>query len=466
MRIIMLSVNHHTAPVEMRERLALTGARLDQALDQLRKQYPTAEVVVLCTCNRTELYLARPTHEPPSIDDLRTFLADFCHVGLQTLVPASIHREQEQAVTHLFRVATGLESMVLGEPQILGQIKRAYEHAHTRGAVGPVLHHVFQQALRAAKLVRSQTGIDDGRTSIGSVAVDFARRIFERFDDKTVVGIGTGEMAKLTLRHLKALRPARLWVTSRTIANAQQLAAALGLGGGDSPSGARHFDDLDELLVHADIVLTGTGASEPIITAEHFRPLIKRRRSRPLFIIDIAVPRDVEPAVGTLSNVYLYNIDDLQQVVAQTHDQRSEQVQRCDAMLQEAVHRCMAEIQHRQLGQLIRQLRRRLHELGQAEQQRTARKIASARPEDLTDILDEHTRRVVNKILHLPLSQLDRKHPDTVLSFYAAALSRLFQLDERPQTDESPELEDVTEQPVPTIITSGQEGQDAQVSRR
>jgi glutamyl-tRNA reductase len=461
MRILLLSTNHRTAPVELRERLAIGGPRLEQAIDQLRAEFPKSEAVVLSTCNRTELYLARPADAAPSASEAVLFLARFCAVDAEHLSAATIHRENEQAVSHLFRVATGLDSMVLGEPQVLGQVKRAYELATSRGAVGAVLHRVFQRAIAVSKQVRSATGIDAGRVSVGSVAADFARQIFERFDDKTVLGIGTGEMAKLTLRHLQALGPRRLWVTGRCFDRTLALTEHLRLGA--PASGARPYEDMDEMIVQADIILTSTASAEPIVTRQRLDPLLRRRRSRPLFVIDVAVPRNVEPAVGNLKNVYLYNIDDLQRVVDQNHGQRSRQVQQCEAMLLEAVHACMQDLRNRDLGHLIRALRQRLHELGEAETHRTLRKLRAAQLDDLPLLLKEaiesHTHRLINKVLHVPLSQLDRQESEVSLGFHAAALRRLFDLPDdptiwpvgQPASVESPEPQPPQERAGPTV---------------
>ncbi len=437
MHIMLLGVNHRTAGVELREKLAMAGHRLEQAIDHLRGDYPRAEVVVLSTCNRTELYLARPPLEPPSSQQVLDFLSRFSGVDDTLLGDVVLCLENQQAVNHLFRVASGLESMVLGEPQILGQVKRAYATATERLGVGPTFHRVFQQAIGVAKRTRAATGIGSGRVSVGSAAVDFARQVFERFDDKTVVGIGAGELAKPMLYHLWRLQPAKLWVTNRSADKAQQLMIKLGLS--QQRGGVWPFDALDDLLMEADIVLTSTGATEPIITEDRFKPLLRRRRSRPLFIVDIAVPRDVEPAVGRLNNVYLYNIDDLQRVVDQTRDRRAGQVQACEAMLAVAVRSCVSQVQNQDIGHLIRSLKRRLHDLGRIERERTQRKLASSRPEDLArflpQMMEEHTHRLINKILHLPLSHLDRCRPDQMLGFYAAALRVLFGLsDDQPDS--------------------------------
>lgn len=430
MHIMLLSVNHHTARVALREKLVFNGSRLDQAINHFRSRYPWVELVVLSTCNRTEFYLARPPLEAPSGQQVLGDLAELSGVDEAMLAQVVLNLENEQAVSHLFRVAAGLESMVLGEPQILGQVKRAYESAAAQNVVGPVLHCVFQQAIGVAKRVRTETGIDAGRVSVGSVAVDFAEQIFERFDDKTIVGIGAGEMAKPMLRHFCSLKPAKLWLANRSLDKAQSLVCKLGLH--ESQGGPRPFDELDDLLMEADIVLTSTSSSEPIITLEQFEPVLRRRRSRPLFMIDIAVPRDIETTVGQLANVYLYNIDDLQQVVDRTHNQRSQEAGVCEAMLPQAVQACISDVQNRDIGQLVRGLRRRLHGLGDLERQRTQRKIAACRPDELADkmpqLIDEHTHRLINKILHMPLSQLDSQQPEVALGFYAAALRVLFGL--------------------------------------
>jgi glutamyl-tRNA reductase len=431
MRLIMLGVSHRTAPVELRERLALSGGAWEALLARFRAAYPRAELVAVSTCNRTELYVARGVHEPPTAGQLRDLLAASCGVEAGALAGAAVERENEDAAGHLFRVCAGLDSMVLGEPQILGQVKHAYTACVQGGSVGPILHRVFQQATAAGKKIRSDTGIDAGRVSVGSLAVDFARRIFDRFDDKMVVGIGAGEMAKLVLTHLRAVKPGKLWLTNRSAERARELAERLGIA---APlGGTRPFEELDALLTEADIVLSATAAGVPIITAERFRGLLKRRRGRPLFLIDLAVPRDVEAAVGALPNVYLYDIDDLREAAERTQEARGGEAAAAAALAQAAAQACMAEVQNQDIGQTIRALHARLHALGALELQRTMRKTAALAPDqlqaDLPRLLEEHTQRVVNKVLHQPLAQLDRRQTDAPLGFYAAALRRLFALD-------------------------------------
>lgn len=434
MRLLMLGFNHRTAPLVLREALAFDNEQAADAIRKLRQAYPASECTLISTCNRTEIYLARPAHDPPTVDQLRNFVAEQTGTDPDAIRSASIHREQEEAGTHLFRVASGLDSMVLGEPQVLGQVKRAYELADGCGAVGPVLHHLFQGAIAASKNVRRQTGIDQGRTSVSSVAVAFAKNIFDHFGDKTVLAIGAGEMVKAALASLRRENPKRLLLINRTHQRAIDLAQQLELTGTDH--GARAWEDMDTLLIEADIVVSCTGATEPIVTEQRFRPLLKKRRGRPLFMLDLAVPRDMDPMIGALRNVYLYNMDDLQQAVQATESDRRELVAQAETLLSGHVDRCMGEIRHRDVGRLVKQLRQRLHDIAQEEQARTIKKLAAyhdgpAAEQATADLLAQHNHRLVNKILHLPLSQLDRADPDASMGFYAAALRRLFDLQDQ-----------------------------------
>ncbi len=434
MRLLMLGFNHRTAPLELREALAFDNERAAAALHELRQRYPASECALLSTCNRTEFYLARPIHDPPTIEHLRSFITQQTGADADAIHTASIHREQEEAATHLFRVSAGLDSMVLGEPQVLGQVKRAYELADGCGAVGPVLHRLFQGAITASKSVRRQTGIDQGRTSVSSVAVAFAKNIFDHFGDKTVLAIGAGEMIKASLASLRRENPKRLLLINRTQQRAIDLAKQLELTGTDH--GGRAWDDMDSLLIEADIVVSCTGATEPIVTESRFKPLLKKRRGRPLFMLDLAVPRDLDPKIGSLRNVYLYNLDDLQQAVEATTSGRRELVNEAEALLRGHIDRCMGEIRHRDIGRLVKQLRQRLNDIAQEEQGRTAKKLASLNGQSteqaVEDLIAQHNHRLVNKILHLPLSQLDRSDPDASMGFYAAALRRLFDLKDQP----------------------------------
>lgn len=456
MRILMVGISHRTATVQLREQAVIDSTQLEPLTGAFRREYPLSELIVLSTCNRTELYIARPAHAAPTLEQVVEFLARQTQIGIQELQAVSLQRENEEAVTHLFRVATGLDSMVLGEPQILGQVKRAYEQADRLGSVGPILHRIFQQALATAKQLLTSQGLNLGRTSLGSVAVQFAQQVFDRFDDKVIVSLGAGEMAKLAIRHFMALKPAQFWLANRTAQRASTMVEQLKKQPmqGSIHLGIRPFEDLDQLLVEADVLLTSTASQSPVITVDRFRPLLRRRHTRPLFILDMAVPRNVESAIGNLANVYLYNIDDMQSVASANQRDRQDQANRCAQEINRTARQCLAQVRHRDVGQLIKALRERLHELGEQEQQRTLRKLAALPTEDAKEhmpvVLREHTNRLLNKILHLPLSQMDSSKEDAPLGFYAAALRRLFDLQESSIAASGSSLPSSSTKPPPT----------------
>ncbi len=428
MHILCVGISHHTAGVELRERIAYSPGELPSVLTGLQQLFPHAELAMLFTCNRTELYVARPLHGHPRVEELIGYLADKAGVAAEQIGSAVYHHDNERAIRHLLRVAGSLDSMVVGEAQILGQVKQAYRAAQQAGTVGKVLHEVFQAALKTAKRIRTETGIGAGRMSISSVAVDFARHLFSRLDDKTVVCVGAGKMAELTVQHFLELRPRSLLVTNRSFRKAEQLATRLG----GHPVA---FDSLDDHLVEADVVISSTGAQWPVVTAEWFRPLLRRRRFRPLFIIDIAVPRDFEPDVGQMANVYLYNVDALQAALAEGASHRNGQIAACEQIVEQTVAETYATIQNQDFAALIRQLRDQLHDIGRSENSRTRRRISQGDSEEVDKLIEEHTHRVVNKILHRPVSELGRETSSRA-AMYATALRRLFDLDSADHEDE------------------------------
>ncbi len=435
MRVILISINHHHAPLELRERFAEAGDT-SLFLQAARDRYPGIEAAAISTCNRYELYIARPIYSPPKPESLRAFIAEYFDLPFDKLASACIIREQEQAVAHLFRVCCGLDSMVLGEAQVLGQVKRAYESAASQGYVGPVLHRIFQQAIATAKQARTTTGIDAGRVSIGSVAADLTKQVIPDLNSKTIVGIGAGEIAELTLQHILALKPHRLWLVNRTGEIAGKLSQSINLH--ESVGGVRPWNQLDALLAEADVVICSTSATEPILTTRRFTHIHKHRRGRPIVFIDLAVPRDIDPALGSMSNVYLYNLDDLKEQIEHGFGQRNREAEACEQLITHAAAVCMNQVRHADLGQLIRRLRTKLHDMGDIESQRTLRKLAqNSDPGEVEEALNEHTRRLINKFLHLPLEQLDRHKPDAPLGFYAAAIRRLFDLVEQQDADGS-----------------------------
>lgn len=458
MHILMVGISHHSADMSLRERLALDRKQCDQLLEQLRVHNRFVEAVFLCTCNRTEIYIARPELEAPKREQIVDALADAAGIAGDELSIVHTFRKQDDAVRHLFGVAAGLDSMVLGEPQILGQVKRAYDDANHRNAVGPILHRVFQEAIATARRARRETGIDQGRVSIGSIAVDFAGQIFDSFEDKTVLAVGAGEMAKLTLARFCELSPGKLILANRSIQRGEELRDSL-LGRHRANMVVRPFDELDALLAEADVVITSTAAPHAVITQDRFKPIHRKRRAKPLFIVDIALPRDVDDAVGKFSNVYLYNIDDLRAVADENAEGRCAEVQACHNMINTAVRSTLSQIQNRDVGHLIRELRDQMRTIGDAEAERTLRKMSglsglatSGDAEQLERVLDEHTHRLINKILHVPLSQLNQRDGDAPLGFAAAALRHLFKLEGRDDPAASTEQPPADDEPAEPAI--------------
>ncbi len=425
MRPIVIGCNHKTAPIELREKLTFDQASSRETMDRLRNEFEGCEVVIVSTCNRSETYVARPTHGRPREDDLIAFLARVCSIPAEKLADRVYVHDGRQAVAHLFRVACSLDSMVVGETQIVGQIKQALADAQAHGTAGKTLTTVFQWALHVAKEVHTETRISTGHVSVGSAAVAFARQIFAHFEDKTVLMIGAGEMGKLTLQHVLETRPKRVIVANRTLQRAERLAQRYQA----EPVG---LDRLDDRLVDADIVVSSTGAGEPILATPLVKAVQPRRSYRPLFIIDIAVPRDVEPAVGQLDGVYLYNIDDLQSVVDASVDDRQEQVAAVDGIIARHVDEFVQWRDSRAVGPVLEALRKRLNEITAAEAD-WARPKLSGDPKRDDQVIEQLLHRIVGKILHEPSQTLARKVSDGSVGVYTETLRQMFDLPEDEQ---------------------------------
>lgn len=354
MNLRAIGCNVHSAPVELREKLAFDAARLDAALAELTARYG-AEAVVLGTCNRVELYLARPETSPPLHAPLVVeFLAETHGLAVQAIQPFLYEHADAGAVRHLFRVAGSLDSLIVGEGQIAGQVKEAFEAAQKTGATGPLMNALFAAALRVSKRVRTETGIGLGHVSVASAAVDFVKEVFERFTDKTVLVVGAGEMGRQTLQHLKELNPARVLVTNRSAAKAAALAAECG-------GTAVPWEQLDDAVVRADIVLSTTAAPQkPIMPLRRFADkVLARRGGRTVVIFDVAVPRDFDPRIAeahAADGVYLFNVDDLQRVADQQLAERRTHVPPAEAIVEAEVRKFVADWNRRQDGPLISKL--------------------------------------------------------------------------------------------------------------
>ena len=352
MKLLALGVDHRTAPTSLREALAFDDPTRNQALDTLAQEFPGCERVILSTCNRVELYLACDADQAlPSMEALTHWLANFRQTPGEQMAGHLVTHHDEAVVGHLFRVTASLESLVLGEGQILGQVRDAYRAAVERKAVGPIFHALFQQALRVGKRVREETGMDQGKLSIASVAVDVARGVFDSFRDKTVLVIGAGKMADLTLQHLATLQPGQVLIVNRSQHRAEEMARRW--AGRTLP-----FEELDRALIQADLVVSTTAADQPIVDYARYAQLQRKHRGGRLsLILDIAVPRDFDPRIGNLDQVLLYNVDDLRSQVEQNLKHRTSQIEPAQAIIELETASCLADIRHqRHAGTLLRQL--------------------------------------------------------------------------------------------------------------
>jgi glutamyl-tRNA reductase len=394
MTLSLIGVNHKTAPIELRERIAISREELPEVTRALAAVPGVSECMIVSTCNRVEILTAL---ESPSID-LTGFLQD--HFALDpALLKAHIYEHRDQAaVRHLFRVAASLDSMVVGEPQILGQVKEAFAVARTAGTVGGQLEHLLQSAFAAAKKVRSATEIGSNSVSIASVAVDLARKIFGSLTGRTVFLVGAGKMSELAARHLVQQGAGAIIVTNRTFERAQRMADQF--NGRVIP-----FDQLYEAAGEADIVITSTGAPHPIFRREHGQAFLHRRRNRPMFFIDIAVPRDVDPAMNKLEGIFVYDIDDLQSVAASHMAERSREATDAEALIAGEVERFHQRQRTVNVAPAIVALQRQAEEFRQTELRRIHARLGSLTDEQ-TAAVEALTRGLVNKFLHPPMQAL------------------------------------------------------------
>jgi glutamyl-tRNA reductase len=420
MRVLVLGLSHHTAPIELREQLALPASALPDALAALVAHPALAEAVLLSTCNRTEAYVTCRSLEEGH-EALVDFLAGVRELGADSLRPHLYSRSEADAARHLFRVAAGLDSLVVGEPQIFGQVKQAYTTATEHHATGATLNRLFHTAFTAGKRVRSETALAEGAVSVSFAAIGLARKICGDLRRVTVLVVGAGDMAELTARHLVAQQPARMLVCSRTAAHAEALAR--GAGGEVIP-----WESLDRALGEADVVVTATGATEPILTRDRVASVMRHRvGGRPLFLIDIAVPRDVDPAAATLEDVFVYNVDDLRSIVRDNLARRSSETSRAEAIVNEEVEAFMTWTRSRTAMPTLVALRQRFEAIRQAELTRLQPRLAALPPDARTRV-DEITRLIVDKLLITPTEQLKALSDRDVLTAYADALSHLFAL--------------------------------------
>jgi glutamyl-tRNA reductase len=394
MTYVLIGVNHRTAPVEVREQFAIPEARLPEAIKALTSCAGVEEGMIVSTCNRVEI-LARTTDEGARLDE---FFQEFYGFDADRYRTHLYEHRDRDAVRHVFRVASSLDSMIVGEPQILGQVKEAYATARAVGAVNSQLDALLTRAFAVAKRVRNETAVATSAVSVASVAVDLAKKIFGNLQGKSIYLVGAGKMSELAARHLLAHGAEKIYVSNRTYDRAVALARKFN---GD----AIPFDQLYETVSQADIVITSTGAPHAIFRKEHGERFLSRRRNRPMFFIDIAVPRDVDPEMNKLDGIFVYDIDDLQQVVTSHVADRRVEADRAEAIVQLEVDKFQARLQTLDVVPTIVSLQEHLETVRQAEIDRVRGRLGNLSPEQELAV-EALTRGIVNKIMHTPITTL------------------------------------------------------------
>jgi glutamyl-tRNA reductase len=428
LHLLLIGASHRTAPIELRERLDFSSRGLAAALRDLATRTAPREAVLVSTCNRAEIYVACEDVARTQ-DDLLHFVCDFHRLQPAHVSPHLYTYTDGEAARHLFRVASGLDSLVVGEPQILGQVKDAYSVASTERTAGPLLNKLFHSAFGVGKRVRSETALAEGAVSVSFAAVALAKKIFGSLTGRHVLVVGAGEMGKLTALHLKTQGIAKLAITSRTFSIAEQLAADVG-------GTLVAWDRLAAALLDSDIVVTATGSPTPILDRTRVAAAMPASRSRPLFLIDIAVPRDVAADVGEIEQVFLYNIDDLQAIVRENVDKRGAEVARAERIVDEEATKFGSWQRSRGAISTVVALRRRFEGIRRAELQRLEPKLSQFSPEARGRV-DEITRLIIEKLLLHPTEQLKSVHSPEAISQYADALGRLFGLEDAVATPPS-----------------------------
>jgi glutamyl-tRNA reductase len=411
--LVLLGINHTTAPIEVRERLAIPAGRLADATRTLIHQPGIREGLILSTCNRVEFLTLQENSQPDSGADLLRFLHEYFAVPPHTIQPHLYEFREREVVRHLFRVASSLDSMVVGEPQILGQVKESYTVAREVGAITGPLDALLQRAFTVAKKVRSETQIGSSSVSIASVAVDLAIKIFGSLTGKTILLVGAGKMSELAARHLIQHGASNILLANRTLSRAEALAEKF--SGHGVRTEALSFDALYAEAPRADIVITSTGAPEKIFDRSHGQHFLHQRRNRPMFFIDIAVPRDVDPGMNKVEGCFVYDIDDLQQVAAANLADRSREAQAAETIVSREVEKYQQRLQARDAAPAILALQQNAEAIREAELKRIQSKLSALTPEQLATV-ESLTRSLTAKLLHpqmVALRQAARDPNDT-----------------------------------------------------
>jgi glutamyl-tRNA reductase len=420
MNIIVVGINHKTAPVYIRERVAFPKDKIGESLECLCRLHEIEENVILSTCNRVEIY-ARTRDIANGIAEIKRFICDYHNIPYEELERYCYVYSKEEAVQHLFKVSSSLDSMVIGEPQILGQVKEAYVLAKSLRVTGVILNQLFEKAFSVAKKVRSRTRIAENAVSISFAAVELAKKIFGDITGKTVMLIGTGEMSELAARHLISNGVRTILVSNRTFDRAVDMAKEL-------KGSAIRFENFEEELIRTDIVISSTAAPHFIIKKKTMEKIIHLRKNRPIFFIDIAVPRDIDPAVNEIENVYLYNIDDLQNVITTNIMEREKEGVRAGEIIKKETLQFINWFNSLEMVPTITLLREKIENIRITEMEKTFSKWKDLSEEERIAI-DNLTSAIVNKILHNPTVNLKNQVKSKDKQWYVEVIRYLFNLD-------------------------------------
>lgn len=393
MNIVLIGLSHKTAPVEMRERLTFAEPHLHDALGSLVDQEVVEEGLIVSTCNRVELLASSAAGADRGFHCLEAFICQFHRLAPNTLNGHLYRHADADAIKHLFRVASSLDSLVVGESQILGQVKEAYQHAVEAGTVGRVLSQLMNRAISVAKRVRTETGVAQNPVSVSSVAVELARKIFEDLSHKTVLLVGAGEMGELAARNLIEAGTSKLLVTNRTAARAEEIARQFG-------GGAVSFEAFYDVLPAADIVLCATGAPDYVIRSAETRQAMKGRKRGPLLFIDISVPRNIDPAIANLDNAFVFDVDDLESVVKANIRERQKEARVAEAIIEAEVESFLTQLRTFDIGPAVVEVKQLLAQMAANEFRRNRKRLGALTPEQEAAIQDVLLPALVNKLSH------------------------------------------------------------------
>ncbi len=421
LKIVLLGLNHKTAPVALREQLAFSSKETADALETLKENPLLDEVLLFSTCNRVEVLFATP-NTTDAVESIKTFISEFKNIPASQFDPSLYIYNGDKAVRHVFRVAASLDSMMVGEPQILGQLKEAYLLSTRKKSAGVILNRLLHRAFFVAKRVRSETGIGDHAVSISYAAIELGKKIFGTFDGKKALLIGAGEMAELAVGHLIRNRVGHIYVANRTFERGVELA-------GKFKGTAIRFEEISDSLKYIDIIISSTGSPDFIISRDQVKKSMKSRRNQPIFFIDIAVPRDIDPAINQLNNTYVYDIDDLTGVIDENIEQRNKEAAKGERIVDEAVIGFRQWYENLEAVPTIVALREKMGNIAEAEVEKTLHSMRHLSNDDHQTI-HRMTEALINKLMHYPTQYLKENGCHKNRSLYIDFTRKLFKLDD------------------------------------